>query len=102
VKLAVVGGKDYHKFIKNIVAYTKISSEDMKNRIDVEGVVPRGDYIMGLFGGKKRLELGGMLVWCLVLLDTRFDSKNMTLTRLNHECMQNPGEYNGQKPSATD
>ncbi|MDH5597465.1 MAG: N-6 DNA methylase, partial [Candidatus Peregrinibacteria bacterium] len=54
VKCEVKGGEDYQEYIKKVATYTETSSEVIKERLGVEEVVPKGDYIMGLFGGVEK------------------------------------------------
>lgn len=54
VKTRIEGKENYKDYIERIMSYTKISSKIIKERLDVDEVVPMGDYIRGLFGGEKK------------------------------------------------
>jgi len=54
VKCVLGGSESYLEYIKNVIRYIKTSSEDVKERLDVEDVAPMGNYIRGLFGGVKK------------------------------------------------
>ncbi|RLI44698.1 hypothetical protein DRO64_03590 [Candidatus Bathyarchaeota archaeon] len=46
--------EDYENYIERIIAYAKISSTAIKERLSVEERFPMGSYVRGLFGGEKR------------------------------------------------
>ena len=54
VECMIEGGENYRDYIEKVEVYTKIPSKTVKERLGVEEVVPKGDYIMGLFGGEKK------------------------------------------------
>ena len=54
VKYAIEEREKYGDYIKKLMVYIKISPEEIKERLDVDEVVSKGDYIMGIFGGVKK------------------------------------------------
>jgi hypothetical protein len=54
VECLVRGGEDYEDYMEKVMVYTKIPSTTVKKKLYVEEVVPKGDYIMGLFGGQTK------------------------------------------------
>jgi len=48
--------EDYENYMEKVIIYTKIPSKAIEEKLGVEEVVPKGDYIMGLFGGEERKE----------------------------------------------
>jgi hypothetical protein len=56
VKCSIERVENYGDYIVRVMAYTKTSSEAIKEKLGVQTVVPKADYIMGLFGGEKKKE----------------------------------------------
>jgi hypothetical protein len=48
--------EDYENYMEKVIIYTKIPSKAIEEKLGVEEAVPKGDYIMGLFGGEERKE----------------------------------------------
>ena len=56
IKITRLKGEKYNEYMRKVILYTEISSQIIKERLNIEEVVPKGDYIMGLFGGEKKKE----------------------------------------------
>jgi len=54
VQCLIEEGEEYEDYMEKVMAYTKIPSATVKEKLGVEEVVPKGDYLMGLFGGEKK------------------------------------------------
>jgi len=56
VKITMLKGIEYDNYMKKVALYTEFSSEAIKEKLGIDEVVPKGDYIMGLLGGEKKKE----------------------------------------------
>jgi len=54
ISFTVKKRENYQDYIEKVALYTEISSEAIKERMGVDEVVPKGDHIMGLFGGERK------------------------------------------------
>ena len=54
VKCSVVVNGNYEDYIRKARLYTKTPTKEIRDKLGVSEVFPKGDYIMGLFGGIKK------------------------------------------------
>jgi hypothetical protein len=55
VKCVVRRRESFQNYIRKVKRYTEFSTEAIREALSVEQVNPKGNYIMGLFGGKKKI-----------------------------------------------
>lgn len=77
--------RNYRKYINKVALYTQISSKDVMKRLDVGEVVPKGDYIIGLFGGTKKKDAKSYagLIFDVVGEDKTTEQYSIKLSRTN-------------------
>jgi|Deesub1362B_J571_1020462.scaffolds.fasta_scaffold00003_586 hypothetical protein len=54
VSIDLYESESYSQYIEKTLDYLQISTDKIKKVLSVEDVIPKGEYIMGLFGGKRK------------------------------------------------